>query len=340
MTDLLLLLAPSANRVYAGAARDLVAAETRLLAGAICEGAVEVEPLDLAGVQYLSVRGDDVPGLSRVLSNLSASAAIFQRVGELLRPVPLTRRDIYPDDLVTIPKYSGKTNEQWTRLGLGVTTAATGRAGRWVDGALDVLDPMCGRGTTLNIALSLGHNATGVDLDRKDHEAYSAFLKTWMRSHRYKHTVRDGALRTDGRTRGREVRVEIAPTREDFKAGLVQRVDHFSTDCRDLSGIVRSRSMDVIFADTPYGVQHGSQGDGLSRTPLELLEQALPEWVRVLRSGGAIGLSFNRHVAPREELSDLLSAEGLSVRTGPGWDDLRHRVDASIDRDLIVASRG
>ncbi|UIJ34413.1 TRM11 family methyltransferase [Allobranchiibius sp. GilTou73] len=340
MTELLLMIAPSANRVYAGAARALVAAEALVLTGVLCDRPVEVKPADLAGVEYLAVSAEgDAGDLVDVLSNLSACAALFEREVELLRPVPLRRREIYPSDLVTIPKYSGKTNEQWTRLVLGVTAAATARPQRWLDGSLNVLDPMCGRGTTLNLALSLGYDVTGVEIDRKDHEAYAAFIKTWMRTHRYKHTVQESALRTDGRMRGRRLQIEIAASKEGFRAGEVQHVEYLNTDTRDLDGLLRARSVDVVVADAPYGVQHGSQADELARSPLELLDQALPGWVRVLRGGGAVGLSYNRHVAPRDALDELLAEHGLQVRTGPGYDDLRHRVDASIDRDLIVATK-
>jgi len=338
VTELLLLLAPSANRVYAGAARDLVAAEARALTGALCESEVEVQPADLAGVEYLAVSGTDM-NLVGVLSNLSASAALFERVGDLLRPVQMQRREVYPSDLVTIPKYSGKTNEQWTRLILGVTAAATTRPQRWLDGSLAVLDPMCGRGTTLNLAMSLGYDVTGVEIDRKDCEAYTAFIKTWMRQHRYKHAVKEGALRTDGRARGRQLQIEIAPTKEDFRAGRVQKVDYLCTDTRDLHGLIRARSVDVVVTDAPYGVQHAAHTEEMARSPLELLDEALPGWVRVLRSGGAIGVSFNRHVAPRDDIAVMLCEHGLDVVQDSGYADLRHRVDVSINRDLIVARK-
>lgn len=338
VTELLLLLAPSANRVYAGAARDLVAAEARTLTGALCQGEIDVTSTDLAGVEYLAVSGDD-DRLVDILSNLSASAALFERVGELLAPIPLKRREVYPSDLVTIPKYSGKTNEQWTRLALSVTAAATARPERWLDGSLVVLDPMCGRGTTLNLALSLGYDVTGVEIDRKDHEAYAAFIKTWARQHRYKHTVQEGALRTDGRMRGRQLQLEIAVTKEDFRAGRLQKVDYLCTDARDLDGLLRARSVDVVVTDAPYGVQHAAHTDEMARSPLELLDQALPGWVRVLRGGGAVGVSFNRHVSPWDDLAGLMAAHGLDVVSDVGYTDFRHRVDASIDRDLIVARK-
>lgn len=294
----------------------------------------------VAGVDYLSLRsGEDLSEQAlRLLSELSATHAIFRREGDLLAPVPLRRNAPYPSDLVTIQKYQGKTNEQWTRLLLNVTSAATRRPEKLLDGSLRVLDPMCGRGTTLNIALSLGLDVTGVDVDAKDFQAYSAFIKTWMRQHRLKHGADESSLRTSGRNRGKQLQVEVARSKEAHKAGDTQRVTYLSTDTTDLDGLLRPRSVDVIVTDTPYGVQHGSHGDRLARSPLDLLDRALPGWLRTLRTGGAIGLSYNRHVAPRAELAALLESHGLALADGPE-DAFRHRVDASIDRDLVVAAK-
>ncbi|HWC23084.1 MAG TPA: SAM-dependent methyltransferase [Flexivirga sp.] len=340
MPEHLILLAPSVNRVYAADAPRLAEAELRTMATGFDLPDPEVSATRLAGVDYLALRTSGVldDHAVRVLSALSATHAIFRREGELLAPIPVQRPEPYPSDLVTIQKYQGKTNEQWTRLLLNVTAAATREPGRLLDGTLHVLDPMCGRGTTLNIALSLGLDVTGIDLDSKDFQAYSAFIKTWMRQHRLKHSADDSALRTSGRARGKQLQVEVAPSKDAFKGGNTQHVTYLSTDTTDIDGLLKARSVDVIVTDTPYGVQHGSHGDRLARSPLDLLGRALPQWQRLLRTGGAIGLSYNRHVAPRDELAGLLTANGLNPVEGEP-DEFRHRVDASIDRDLIVARK-
>ncbi len=341
MVRYLLLVAPSVNRVYAADAPRLVEAEARVVLESATGGSVDTARETLAGVDYVAVElPQDATAVGiAALSRLSATHALFAREGELLRPVPLQRADRYPSDLVTIQKYRGKTNEQWTRLALNVTAAASTRTG-WLDGSLHVMDPMCGRGTTLNIALGEGFDVTGVDIDRKDYQAYTAFMKTWLRQHRLKHTASEGALTISGETRGRQFRVETAPSKDAYRAGDLQRLTYLNTDTTRLEGLVKSSSVDVVLTDTPYGVQHGSHGRELSRSPVALLGAALPGWARVLRTHGTLGLSYNRHVAPRDDLAALLEDAGLSVVSGPGFDDLRHRVDVSIDRDLIVARKG
>ncbi|GAB3579249.1 TRM11 family SAM-dependent methyltransferase [Calidifontibacter terrae] len=335
MTDFLFLVAPSANRVYAEAATDLAAAEAQTVLAAF-GGTAEVTVRELGGVSYLAVQTEAADAVA-ILSNLSTTFAVFSAEGDLLRPVPMQRRQFYPDDLVTIQKYQGKTNEQWTRLCLNVTAAATRRPERWLTGGLEVLDPMCGRGTTLNIALLAGYDVTGVDLDRKDYDAYATFLKTWVQTHRLKHTLDRGASTTGGRARGRQLELTVAPDKDAYKAGKTHRLVYLNTDTTALDGLVRGAGFDVIVTDTPYGVQHGSHGDRLSRSPLALLDSALPGWIRALRVGGAVGLSYNRHVAPADELRLLLEQHGLDVFDA--GERFRHRVDASIDRDLVVARK-
>lgn len=340
MSEYLLLLEPSANRVYREAAPALAAEETRRLLGALTGGAVQAEQVEIAGVAYVrvSLAGESTRRALQGLSTVSGVHAIFTPEGELLCPVAADRIDRYPSDLLTIQKYPGKTNEQLTRLLLNVTAAAGARPSRLLDGSLDVLDPMCGRGTTLNLALTYGLDVTGIDLDKRDFEEYERFLKTWLRQHRYKHTADTGALRTHGRHRGRRLEVSVAPTKAEFKAGEVQRLTYLGTDTTELEGLLKAGSFDVLVTDTPYGVQHGSHGDRIARNPLELLDAALPGWVRALRHGGALGLTYNRHVAPPGRLAELLEQNGLAVLGDPDDGTFRHRVDASIDRDLIVAT--
>ena len=55
MTSLMILLAPSANRVYAGAAEELVAAELQIMLG---EDAGMIEPITLAGIAYLQLNAE------------------------------------------------------------------------------------------------------------------------------------------------------------------------------------------------------------------------------------------------------------------------------------------
>jgi hypothetical protein len=107
-----------------------------------------------------------------------------------------------------------------------------------------------------------------------------------------------------------------------------------------------------VVADLPYGVQHGSHGTGragggragdagrtLARSPLELLRVAAPVWAKALRPGGALGISWNTHVARREDAAEALAAAGLGVLDDAPYRAFRHRVDQAITRDILIARK-
>lgn len=333
MPTCLVLLAPSANHVYAGEAPELSAAEISLT----CPGVHDVRQVAVAGIDYLELDVDDLSqNRLEALSRASASMACFIREGELLRPVALPATDVVDDDLVTIPKYQGKTNEQFTRLLLNVTLASlqgSPAARRDTGERLSVLDPMCGRGTTLTTCWLAGHNGFGVEDDARAVEAMAAHLSTWLRRKRLKHTARTSKVRREGRAIGRRFDAELRlPGAEPLSIGV------FTGDTRDSASLWGRRTFDAIVTDAPYGVVHGSHtGGGKDRSPAALLAEALPVWAGQLRRGGTLGLSWNTHGLSREDLLDLLGEAGLEPLDGPAWSHFSHRVDSSIQRDLAVA---
>jgi SAM-dependent methyltransferase len=344
MAGYALLLLPSANRVYAEAAAGLARAELELFGTAGPAGQLsEIAETTIGGVGYVTF---EAPALDAsaiaLLSNLSAGYALFERSGGLLRPVTLHRLDRYDDDLITIQKYQGKTNEQFTKLLLNVTLLSSSFAAEILTRKLSVLDPLCGRGTTLNQALMYGFDAAGVDLDQKDFAAYRAFLQTWLQRKRLKHRVSyDGPVRRNGKVVARRLQVSMAPSLDDWKAGATQLLDVVSADTVATAEFFRPASADVIVTDAPYGVQHGSRSAtaGLARGPLELLRQAVPAWTGVLRPGGAIGIAWNTLVARREDAAAILAQAGLEPLTQPPYLSFRHRVDQAIVRDILVARK-
>ena len=119
---------------------------------------------------------------------------------------------------------------------------------------------------------------------------------------------------------------------------LLGALTFLQADTTQLAGLLRANCADVLVADLPYGVAHGSYDDegGISRRPLDLLERAVPQWLNLLRPGGAIGLSWNLKVAKRALAEDILAANGLRIVE---QEDLSHRVDQGIERDVLVARK-
>jgi tRNA G10 N-methylase Trm11 len=242
------------------------------------------------------------------------------------------RPDRFDDDLVTIPKYPGKTNEQFTRLLTNVTLASATRTG---EGHRAVLDPMCGRGTTLSTALILGHDAAGVESDLKAVEAYTAFLKTYLRRKRLKHTIDLTPVRREGKSLGRRLDLAVTPER----GGRTQNLSVFSGDTRQSAALYGKRRFDAVVTDAPYGIVHGSQplSGKRDRSAAALLGEALGVWAGQLKTGGALGLSWNTYGLTRERLNTLATEVGLRPLDSGPYLGFGHRVDSSIHRDVFVA---
>jgi tRNA G10 N-methylase Trm11 len=268
--------------------------------------------------------------------------------------VPLRRLDRYDDDLLTILKYQGKTNEQFTKLLLNVTLASSDLAGAAGSRRLCVLDPLCGRGTTLNQALMYGFDAHGADIDARDVEAYAVFIQRWLKDKRLKHRADFSPVRRDRKVVARRLTAEFAASKDEYKAGDLQRLEVVEADTARVGEFFRPASADLVVADLPYGVQHGSHGTGraagggerpgdsgktLARSPLDLLHAAAPAWARALRPGGALGISWNTRVARREDAAAALAAAGLQVLDDGPYRAFRHRVDQAITRDVLVARK-
>jgi Putative RNA methylase family UPF0020 len=344
MSRYAMMILPSANRVYAAASVELVAAELAVFSDSVLSGTLsEAVPTIFGGVPYLTFEAD---GLSQraaaFLANVSGCYALFELSGGLLRPIELRRLDRYDEDLITIQKYPGKTNEQFTKLLVNVTVMASAFAGDMLDRRLAVLDPLCGRGTTLNQALMYGYDAAGVDLDQKDYEAYTTFIKTWLKRKRIKHKADyDGPVRREGRTIGRRLQLAMAASREEYRAGVTQRLDVVCADTTRAPEFFKPATFDVVVTDAPYGVQHGSRSPvtGLARRPLALLAAAAPAWATLLRSGGAVGVAWNALVASREDTAAALADAGLEPVDSPAYRQFRHRVDQGITRDFLIARK-
>jgi hypothetical protein len=182
-----------------------------------------------------------------------------------------------------------------------------------------------------------GFDAAGIDRDQQDVEAYSAFLSTWLKRKRLKHRIEFVPIRRNRQVVARRLHATLAPTREDARAGVTQEVEVINADTVRAREFFRAGSFDVLVADAPYGVQHGSRtAAGLTRDPVELLAAAAPVWASLLRPGGTVGIAWNVHVARREDAAEALAGGGLEPVPAEGF---RHRVDQSIVRDILVARR-
>ncbi len=333
-----LLIQPSHNRVYAAQAPQLALAEldclrrgmgvnmenlrTGRLGGADCLRWEQAEPLTETAV--------------RLLARVSAALLLLQEEEGAYFPVEMVRLAPEDEDLVTIPKYSGRTNEQFTRLMINAALFSTpyfSLPAREVR----ILDPLCGRGTTLLEALVQGHDAAGIEIDKKEVEWFKNYLATYLKHKRAKHTVTQENITNHKGTLAQRVSFTFAPDKETMKVS--------PRSCQVVRGdtLLAGRyfpagRFHVLAADLPYGVQHGAvnKGGDLSRRPKELLEAALPVWHGLLAQEGALALAYNTRTLAPPTLRALVEGAGYRVLE-PERGSFAHRVDASIQRDLLLA---
>src|SRR6185436_7517233 len=127
-----------------------------------------------------------------------------------------------------------------------------------------------------------GYDAAGIDLDGKDFEAYSTFLRTYLQRKRLKHHIDTGPVRRERAVIGRRLTATIG-TKEQ-----AQTLDVWNADTIRAREFFKPATFDAVVTDAPYGVQHGSRTvtKGLRRTPVDLLTEAVPIWTQLLRPGG------------------------------------------------------
>ena len=348
MAAYLALVLPAVNRVYAAAAPSLAVAELAAVDALALDGRLTgIEAVEIAGVPYISFgTADDRPlddAELDVVANLSFVFAVYEAGGAgdevRLRPLPARRLDRWDSDLLTIQRYVGKTNEQLTKLLLNLAIAAGHGRHAFGGSKLRVLDPLCGRGTTLNQAVMYGFDAAGIEVDLRDVDAYISFFTRWLKDKRAKHHA---DRRRVGRRGGSVVRFEVTIAKgKDARArGETQEVVVVAEDTTRALDQFEKASFDALVTDLPYGVQHRSRAGGSARRrPGELLDEALPVWRALLRPGSGVAVAWNTRVLPRGAVREAFESAGLEVLDDPAWGSFAHRVDQSIIRDVMVARR-
>ena len=332
MARFALLTRESSNRVYADRAPQLLASELLAMAPSMHSPVESVEVVDLGGVPYVCFEASELDTHDRfIVSNLSSVRAFFELRDGKLDPRMLERLAYFESDLITIQRYPGKTNEQFTHLLVNLTIAAsTSAKERAAAGeTVQILDPVAGRGTTLNRALMYGFAASGIEVAEADVDQYRTFLSTYLKDHRIKHKLTKESVRKGKLAGTSGFAVQIRGNQQ------VRMIRGESAQVRDL---FPGRQFDAIVGDLPYGVQHRAAGSKANaRSPEELLAESSPGWRAALRPGAALGLSWNLKTMSRPTVIDVLAAARFTVIEHPA--SFEHVVDRSITRDLVVARR-
>jgi SAM-dependent methyltransferase len=333
MPILLIQIAPQRSAHYASLAETLAPQELRLsVLDAICDvhGPDAISLITLGGQRYARLALNTPPEATHLealeaMGTLGAIYELHDPVVPLLRPIEPIKTPDPLDEMVHTRRYKGKTNELFTRFLLNCARHSSSFAKTpW--SALRLLDPLCGGGTTLFSALSLGASVIGIEKTAEDVSTSVGFVRQYFNELRLRFTEKEERLRSVGR-RWRFDLSEPVPARQLMLA---------NGDTRDCVALLNGfKPAHLIVTDLPYGIQHkGPLGD--------LVGEALPAWERMLEPGGVIAFSWDATRFGRAEMLTAVqtAVPGLQVLDHTPYNALAHTVDRVIKRrDILVARK-
>ena len=331
-----MLLWPHANVRYQNETLKLAQSELRLMLDIF---APEAEISAYAGLNLPALQIEDQQELSPVAVDAIRSHSLLYglfeiREGGLLLPLTGRAEAYVGSDLPGILKYKGKTNELFLQLLVNAALYSSGFA-RKGNERLELMDPMCGRATTLFVGANRGWNTTGTDLDRNDLSEAGKFLRRYFEYHRMKHAVKQESRTVQGSKSVPMTAFSFADTPEHFKAGEGCSLRTACADATRTREIFGREKFHMIVCDLPYGVQHASVG----ASPEKLLAKALPGWREALKKGGAVAVSFNAQTLKTAKVRELMEKAGFEVKTGGAYDSFDHWVEQAVTRDIAVGRR-
>jgi len=330
------LLRPHANGRYQEASLPLALSETMLLAK---KAGREAEPQLVRenGVQWIEFECDALDEKGRC--ELSRSAHLYllseKHDNGMIRPLVSSEKAFLGDDLPYILKYKGKTNETFTKYIVNLALCAGDFDG---SARLKLLDPMCGRGTTLFEALNRGWDAMGTDVQAADVDEAGKFFRKYLEYHRVKHNISKKSMTAKGKEAAVMQVIEFAKDNKAFKMGEARTLRTAVLDSSKINALGIKKEFHIIATDLPYGVQHGP-GGAKGKSLEQMVRDVLPAWREALVPGGAMALSFNTNTLKLDFVRQAMEEAGLKAMTGAGYDGLAHWVEQAITRDVAVAVR-
>ncbi|MBL7024857.1 MAG: hypothetical protein ISR87_05320 [Candidatus Marinimicrobia bacterium] len=306
-----------------------------------------IESIDIAGINYLSFTVEKTLSERELewLSRLSFIFALFvQEVDNeaQLKPVALIPPTHLDPKISMLLKYSGKTNEIFTRMMINVGLVSSDFG---VEDSIQLLDPVSGKGTTLFEGAVRGFDVTGIETERKMVHETTIFFKKFLEQEKFKHSLGKHAMYSS--STGGEASVQLfeySKDKQGFKAeGSRKHLALIAGNAIHSRRYFKAEKFHLIIGDLPYGIAHGNRAkkkhNSRTRSPAEFMEVCLPEFHKILKTGGTLVLAWNKFVWPREDFVELLAAKGFKVLDADPYDQFTHRVDQSIKRDIVVARK-
>lgn len=329
------LLKPNANLPYFEEMKRMAESELRLMFDKLKITIQGISTVSYGRGVFLMVDCDElIESHYKHLSRLSFFYIIFEVKGEAWIPLPVAMPDSFSEDLSIRLKYNGKTNEAFTRLLMNTALYSTGYHN--VDNII-LLDPVCGKGTTLFEGMIQGYTVWGADINKKSFEDMRTYFLRYLKEGRYKHDATTSKAMVGNKAIGELFEVKACPDKKTFKGMKLPNYKVFRGDTTRSHDVFKNNSVHIICGDLPYGVQHKGKADQeTTRNLNKWLEESMASWTQLLKKNGAIALSWNTYTNKREDLTRIMEEAGLTVSTDEGLMKFHHRVSQAINRDIIV----
>lgn len=298
--------------------------------------AKDIKLENLCGLNYLIFDADDIKIYLPKISTLSFLLGIFEYKDGYLKPIEKEFKEFINPNISSILKYSGKTNEYFTRLMINIGSYILNK-----NENLNILDPICGKGTTLYESLINGYNCYGIEIAPKVVDEIAVFLRKFLENERYKFSYKKEKLSGENKSFKAEKHIFNINKNKDSKDNKHFEVVSVNTVFSDK--IFKKDYFDLIVGDLPYGVKHSNitneKQNSFTRSPKELLEKSLDSWKKVLNKDGLLVMSWNTFLLKRNEFENILINKGFEVVENDNLLNFKHRVDQAINRDFIVARK-
>lgn len=334
-----LLLKPHANVRYRQSLQKLALIELKCMLQAWGMENAEPQIEMLAGEPFVVFETEKMTqeAWREIARHSAACMAAEVLENGLLRPLERPVQSVLPDDLPHVLKYKGKTNADFTYMMLHCAKAASAFAR--TDAPLRVLDPMCGKATTLFCAMCEGHHAVGVETDMKSLQEASVYYTRFLKLHMLKHRSKESSHTLSKGGNARCIFFEAAADAQAMKQGHAIQLEMFNGDAARVAEMVKPGSCHLIVSDLPYGVQHAPKENGGMSALGRLVARAAPGCAKALQKGGALAFSFNLNTLRRKEVERILTDAGLEVLSQPPYNDFSHWVEQAVDRDVVIARK-
>lgn len=280
----------------------------------ICFPDLEITDLSVGPLNFFQINVE-TKVLSKI-AKLSFFQGAFEMIEDKMIPIDISPDFKLHDNFIFSSKFKGKTNERFTQLMLNVGLSTIKN-----QNDVKVLDPMCGRATTLLWAMRYGFNARGIEVDPRAIPDINQIVKKWSKVCDIKSHCKDGFVGKKNKT-GYGKFLEFHCDNNYFKVII--------GNSTEAGSLLSNEKFDLLISDIPYGVQH--RADGGSKNPLETIELCVKEWKTCLKKDGTMVIGYNSNNPKRVDFVEIAQRYDLEALEM----SLPHRMSESIVRDILV----